>query len=961
MAAHRKQKPEETSSRGEEVDTAAVAAERRTGGITRRPQRKADLGDAQQQAKTHVSGLLEDVLGHVRHHRSHNAEHVAQDLAHDDLRARAAPPVANVAVERVLVVGYIDVGEASEKHAERPDDLVEAALAEVTPRVAHESEGELQEVKVEAAEPLNADAAAVVAHLAVVGDPNDVLEEVGDLPREVARLGEVLLAQLDVLLQKLVAAHPQPEHVGADRLGAVEVDELGVVVVLAAKHLHEIHGALGCRGKGSVIFGNSSDFLFKPAGRAHSSGGSGARLGFSRRRGLITLGKLAARTVVHEAVRYEATSKRRAAVGPEQRVDQQRRLVPATELVVTLYGVVGSQTAESVAALRRDAATELGENLTETVDGHALSQRRLEPDIDSVGAEVKLAKHPVAELVGRQGLDVHGHAVLARPGAVEAVIRAAELRQAFVPKRVEAHIGHGDGGAPDALATEAPVARAVGHDVAEVVARRVGVHLDFVQLRQARGPVAKREAPLLGETHMRAVAEAPVDVDRQPLDFGPQQQVAQEVLEPRRVQLVDAGAVEQGVNSSVEPLVLVYDVADGGGVGNKRVAHREPAERGEQTEVDEPVGRGSVHDARSLVVHDPGVVVDEVLRAGRRVQHGGIQEQAAPQAADVVLGQEEAEAVVVVHHVEPRVAVEHVVVRAAVQQKAAVGGQGPGQGGPADQAHVRERAVEVERLEDGGRIEQLEAHESGEDVARLGEELGVRQDGAGPRAEVLRAAGAVDQAAIQQRLERLHDAALVVEVVGSVKVPPETPDARALERRGLRLDRPRRHLAAPLPHFHRAGHPGVGQATSQVAQVASAGAQHFGLDRDAMAVPARQEERQAPVEQGGAQQDVLYGFVQEVAVVRRAVGVGRSVQDHRGPLRGLGVGEALAFELGEAAFQQHAVDVVVPPELLDADLPLDCRPVEVFALRPERLGEVERALDGGGVRAGVAFIGAVRA
>ena len=197
----------------------------------------------------------------------------------------------------------------------------------------------------------------------------------------------------------------------------------------------------------------------------------------------------------------------------------------------------------------------------------------------------------------------------------------------------------------------------------------------------------------------------------------------------------------------------------------------------------------------------------------------------------------------------------------------AVAGDGPGRGGP---DHDR-RAGEVRRAR--GRAQHREARpERRRDVVVV-LDLGFGERGLLDRAPHHRAQAAIEGAVHQELADLADDRRLGGEVHGGVAPLPVARDAEPLELLALHVEPVRgvgAAFGAEIEHRHRV----------LVAALGAVLLLDLPLDRQAVAVPARDVVRVVARHLRGAVHHVLQDLVERVADVQRAVGVGRAVVQH---------------------------------------------------------------------------------
>jgi hypothetical protein len=261
---------------------------------------------------------------------------------------------------------------------------------------------------------------------------------------------------------------------------------------------------------------------------------------------------------------------------------------------------------------------------------------------------------------------------------------------------------------------------------------------------------------------------------------------------------------------------------------------------------------------------------------------------------------------------QPALGVDQRVVELGVEVERLVGRQGPGRGGPDDRERV---LVEARQPEGRGQLVRLgseegHVHRRRSLVRVLDLELGQR--GAAVETPVHRLQAAIDEAALDQPLERADLAGLVAEVHGPVRMLPVAEHAQALEVGHLLGDLLGGVGAAPGLHL-------------VAAQLAPVGLLDLVLDRQAVAVPARHVHGIEAGQLARLDDHVLEHLVDRMADVQLAVRVRRPVVQHE-------------LRPADARIAQALVGALLLPLLHPRRLALG----QIAAHREGRVGQVER-------------------
>ena len=490
--------------------------------------------------------------------------------------------------------------------------------------------------------------------------------------------------------------------------------------------------------------------------------------------------------------------------------------------------------------------------------------------------------------------------------------------------------------APVALAADAPVGPAGDH-VAQAGLAVLGVKLRFVdglkcQLAQALagfvfgenafvalGLGVHADEPLRCRAvdHRRLMAPA-MRVAVGDVMRGKQAAVLAQFVDDQRRGFPDVQAAKerQLVHIAAVALHGVEDVVIGDAVGHAGV------------KVFHPIGGRRVHDAgavvsggvvgqkdrrKTLVAVDAvfvGHVVQRVLeldKAQLLAQRGGQHRTRECIARQAFFDQHRRQ------HQEAAFGLDQRVLECRVQVQRLIGGNGPGGGGPDDGKGFFAQAFEAEG---GGQFVGLGAGKA--DVQRLRLFIGVFDLKLGQRRAAVKAPvhgleAAVHKAALHDAFERADFIGLVAEIHGAVRVVPFAQHAQALEVG---------HLADDL-----LGGKGTAFRLHLVAwKVAPVQFLYGVFDRQAVAIPARHINRIQAFELARLDDHVLEHFVDRVADVNFAVGVGRAVVQHK-------------LRCAQAHIAQLFVNAFVFPGLDPARLALG----QVAAHRKRRVGQVQGA------------------
>ena len=440
----------------------------------------------------------------------------------------------------------------------------------------------------------------------------------------------------------------------------------------------------------------------------------------------------------------------------------------------------------------------------------------------------------------------------------------------------------GQGHAPAALAADAPVGPARDH-VAQThlaVFRVEGSLLDRVQRNFAQRlrrlvlgehtlAFVHADEPLGGGAvnHRRLVAPA-VRVAVGDGGGGKQTVRLAQHLDDARAGFPDIEAAKQWQFGFIAAVALhrVQDVV---------VLH---AVRNTAVEILHAVGRRRVHDAGAVVGRgvlgqvDRAQAIKASVDVRQRVFEVDATQALAQCGGDHRAGQAIAlQAFVHQHRGQNQQAARRLhqrILKRRVQVERLVRGDGPGRGGP---DHGEGRAVQARQTEGGGQLVRLGAEEA--DVKRLRLLVGVfdlelGQARAAVETPVHGLQAAVDEAAFHHALEGADLVGFIAEVHGAVGMVPVAQHAQALEVGALDVDLLGGKSAALGLHL-------------VARQIAAELLFDRVLDRQAVAIPARDVDRVQPLELARLDDHVFEDLVDGVAHVDLAVGIRRAVVQYK--------------------------------------------------------------------------------